>query len=118
MVYNILRRVTVTCLISYCFITISKSYGIPQYMTHRLQLDLSGKGSDKETFYLHFDLKPSDDVGEIALRTCERYDILSRIHRYENGRVISDPHRENLSENTCMAIMDEVILRVMHVNLH
>jgi hypothetical protein len=45
---------------------------IPQHMTNRLQLDLSGK-VENETFSFHFDLKPSDDVPVIVMNSCDRH---------------------------------------------
>jgi hypothetical protein len=45
---------------------------IPQHMTNRLQVDLSGK-VENETFSFHFDLKPADDVPVIVMNSCERH---------------------------------------------
>jgi hypothetical protein len=55
---------------------------VPQHMTNRLQIDLSGSGVlDNETFIFHFDLKPSDDVAAIVLKSCERYIAVLQFER-------------------------------------
>ena len=61
----------------FCFTVLSflgVAYLVPQHSTNRLQIDLSGKGVlDNETFNLHFDLRPIDDVADIVIRSCERF---------------------------------------------
>ena len=64
---------------------------IPQHLTNRLQLDLSGV-VETERFAVSLDLKPSDDVPAIVVQRCER---------------------DNLSEAACMGILDEVGVSVI-----